>query len=30
MHSARGIGSTFWVELPRVTAAAQVPRAAQH
>jgi signal transduction histidine kinase len=30
MHSARGIGSTFWVELPRVTAAAQVLRVAQH
>ena len=30
MHSARGVGSTFWVELPRVTAVAQVLRAAQH
>jgi signal transduction histidine kinase len=30
MQSARGIGSTFWVELPRVTAVAQVLRAARH
>jgi PAS domain S-box-containing protein len=29
MHSARGVGSTFWVELPRVTAVAAVLRAAQ-
>jgi PAS domain S-box-containing protein len=29
MHSARGVGSTFWVELPRVAAAAPVLRAAQ-
>jgi PAS domain S-box-containing protein len=29
MHSARGVGSTFWVELPRVPPAAPALRAAQ-